>query len=681
MAGSGREAGIDRRRRREDERAEIAVRHTAAGVEEQRGPVWRVRVVVHGVTVTDPQAEIGSRVAWARRSYSLWIPPLTSGYGPAVRAPEPSADAGQDVDPVEVGAVSPPLGGATAAGRGRLGLWLAIISVAAAVGIGARLYGLGDKPIWHDEVYTRIFAAGHQSSDWLEALYVGRPVARDEILAFQRLDPERGPFDTVRGLARDEPQHPPAYYLLARVWMGLFGDGLGPLRALSVLASLLALWAAAWLGRELYAPRGPPDPEERAAAERARWAIAGLVAASPFAVLYAQEAREYAWWSVWVLASSAGLLRGLRVTDADAPRGRQLRAWAGYALLSALGLYTAFSHATVILAQVVFVAWRERGRLTRASVSAASALVVSGLLFLPWALLLAEHLEAFRASMSWSSAIVVPRMEVVTTLMTNLSRPILDLWPVVEGPLAWVAALATVALVVGSLVHFGRRGPRRERALIVLLFVVPVALLVVPDLAVGGIRSFSARYLFPAFLAALVAVAHRLATIERPRLRWGLAALVFGVAALSCARTTSDDVPWIRQLSAGLPAVATAVDATHHPVVVADRERHHPGNILALATQVDPDTTFVLYDFADRDALVARAEAQAGTGAWPPPGVPAGHDVFVYSPVPQLLEALEGAVGTAASAVYRDPYIQCWRLEPPAGAGRAESVRSWGPTP
>ncbi|TNF26497.1 MAG: hypothetical protein EP329_21180, partial [Deltaproteobacteria bacterium] len=447
-----------------------------------------------------------------------------------MRPPDPSADE----RPVRgAAAVIVPRPTPIASRRRPGRFWVAAVGLAALIGVGARCYGLADKPIWHDEVYTRIFAAGHQSGDWIGALYTGQPVDRDAILAFQRLDPARGPLDTVRGLARDEPQHPPAYYLLARVWMGLFGDGLAPLRALSVLASLLAVLAAAWLGREVYAPRGPPNAVAEADALRARWATVGLVAASPFAVLYAQEAREYALWSVWILASSAALLRALRLVAADAPRPRRLRAWAAYAVLTALGLYTAFSHATVILAQVLFVAWRARGRLTRESIGAALALTASALLFLPWALLLAEHLEAFQASMDWSRAIVVPRLEVVATLGSNLSRPLLDLWPVVDGVGPWLAVLATVGLVAASLVHLGRRGPAASRALVVLLFVVPVALLVVPDLAVGGIRSFSARYLFPALLAGLVAVAHRLATVRGPAARRALAGVVLGVTALS----------------------------------------------------------------------------------------------------------------------------------------------------
>ena len=34
----------------------------------------------------------------------------------------------------------------------------------------------------------------------------------------------------IDGLARLDPQHPPLYYVLARLWVGLFGMGTGALR-------------------------------------------------------------------------------------------------------------------------------------------------------------------------------------------------------------------------------------------------------------------------------------------------------------------------------------------------------------------------------------------------------------------------------------------------------------------
>ncbi len=528
----------------------------------------------------------------------------------------------------------------------------------------ARFVGLGDKPIWHDEVYTRIFAAGHHSEEWIQALYVGRPLARDEVLRFQRLGPDRTALDTVRGLARDEPQHPPAYYLLARLWMEVFGDALGTLRALSAIVSLASVLLAWWLARECmrWARAAPPTAPETAPATTVGATFVALVAASPFLVTYAQEAREYALWGASVLASTALLLR--------AERTGRWGAWLGFALVTALGLYTAFAHASVAACQGAWLAGRRiRSRAGwRDWVRAGAALGLAGALFLPWALLLLDHMDAFRASMDWSRAIVVPTGETLATLATNVSRPFVELGAA-EDPSPFAAAMIAlaVALVLWSLVRWIRRGTHGLRALFVLLLVVPVGLLVVPDLLVGGIRSASARYMFPAWLAALWLVAWSLASLGGRR---GLAlrVAVVAVAAASTLGVVSAAVPWSRELSIGLGAVANAINQTERPLVLGDRERHHPGNLLALATLVKPETEFVFLDHPARDAWIARLETEGTQGAtpWPPGGLAGGlaggRTLFVYAPVPQLLRALERAFDRSATPVWEGLHVACWRF-------------------
>ena len=46
-------------------------------------------------------------------------------------------------------------------------------------------------------------------------------------------------------------------------------------------------------------------------------------------------------------------------------------------------------------------------------------------------------------------------------------------------------------------------------------------------------------------------------------------------------------------------------------------------------------------------------------------GVAPDRAVFLYSPVPQLREAMEHAAGRAMTLVYEDLFVQCWRLSPP----------------
>jgi uncharacterized membrane protein len=537
------------------------------------------------------------------------------------------------------------------------GLVLAVI-----FGVWARFAQIGSQPIWHDEVYTRIFAAGYSGPEWGAALYTGGELHAHDLLRFQQTDPARGALDTMAGLARDEPQHPPLYYVLGRAWMSLVGDSLGALRALSALLSLAALAAMWWLMGALRL-RTDTALEADRARHRQRGLAVALLSVSPFFVIYAGEAREYALWSVWVLASHGALLRALSGAQDAEIIAKAVRRWAPYSLLTALGLYTCFSHATVILAQILCVVVVARGRLNRSSLGAVGALTVSALLFLPWAAQLYTHLDAFRASMDWSRAIVVPHAELLRTLAQNLCRPLLDVSDGLDGISAWVGVSVCLGLLATAVAGFARRGPPGARALLLAQMAVPVALLLLPDLLTGGIRSMSTRYLLPSLLMVVLVVAWWLAGLRRRALRWGLWAVVVAVAAVGSVRAVRTPVPWTRALSAALPAVASELNAQADPLVVGDRERHHPGNLMALANQVGPRVRFVLLDHPQRESLIAVLNARAAAGVSGLQGVlPAAGALYLYSPIPQLRMAVEAATGAPGTAVVQDLFAALWRM-------------------
>jgi uncharacterized membrane protein len=496
------------------------------------------------------------------------------------------------------------------------GRWLVAAAVLGmgVLGVGLRFAALDAPVLWHDEVYTRIFVSGYQADDWHGTLYDGVIRDVDEVLAFTRRRPGGTALDTVRGLIADEPQHPPLYYLLARAWTAAVGEGTAALRALSAALGALCVPAAGWLGAEASGSRRPENSRPAA------WAAA-LFAASPFFVAYAQEAREYALWTLLTLLSCATLLRAARRTEA----GADARAdWVLFSLLTALSLYTSLSSAAVIAAQGLH-ALNRGGRVLRWTVGAMAA---SGLAFAPWAGLVWAHREAVRASMAWSTAISVPWTETLGMLARNAARPLVD----GEAALLVVGAVAVALWGLWRL----RSEPGRARSLVALLVAVPVVLLVGPDLLFGGIRSLSARYLTPAWIGVLLALA--LAVERRPRVGGALIVVGLGSALLAVGRVD----PWTKSISRGLPRIAEIVADAPAPLVVGNRERHHPGNLVALCA-----------------LLPARARVQLldHGAAWT---APEGYDVFLYSPIPQQLEALPPDV--RAERVYEDVHASLWRL-------------------
>lgn len=533
-----------------------------------------------------------------------------------------------------------------------------LIALLLGVGVGFRFCGLGagDKLLWHDEVYTQLFAAGAQAREWRAQIYTGEPIAVEAIQALMRNRPARTVGDTIRGLAADEPQHPPLYYILARLTVSHIGDDIATLRGLSAVLSLAAFPALFWLCRELFG------------SQKIAWLSAGLLAVSPFFVLYAQEAREYSLWSALILLSSAALLRAVRLSEAvraispeefAAPAGRRAvfrerAAWLLFALLTTLSLYTSFANVSVLLTHGLFVLLHTRWRITRASLHAALAAGLAGLLFLPWAILLLKNLDAFLVSMAWSRIISIPQTELFTALAWNVSRAILDA-PETPDLANHVVVGLTVTLILAAFYALAKRAePNPNRWFVLLLFGVPILMLLGPDALLGGIRSVSGRYLTPAWLAVICALGYLSgASVLRPVLERALYAGLIVAGLASCYLNAGRFVVWSKGVSSRLPEVAAIVNTRPSPLVVGNFERHHPGNLLALSYLLKPDAELQFLPAHD--------------GYVPPPGRP---HIFLYSPIREFRLALEKNHGVKTRLLARDLYFELWEAIPHTPARR-----------
>ena len=523
-----------------------------------------------------------------------------------------------------------------------------------ALGVLLRLYGLSEKIVWHDEVATRVLAAGATLGAQMQGLYSGQVLTAAQVLQYQQVQQFSPVFELIMDLARHDPQHPPLYYVLAKVWVDLWGDSVFALRTLSVVFSALGLLAMYWLMRELTASR-------RAAA------LALLfISMSPLFILYGQEAREYALWSLALLLSSAALLRALRLSRS--PGSSAYRAWLLYGGCTLIAVYTSLTSLSLILVQILYVAAITRLRWTRGLQGFIASQCAIGLLFLPWALNLLRNFEAFSASMAWSSVIVIPRTAVLRILSLNVTRNVFDFWPeVVQDqwlPIA-CSAVCTTAIVVAAMWVF-RRTQRETRLYLLLLLVLPTAMLLVPDLLFGGIRSSNARYLMPVWLGVIAvlalaldqAFAHLESVSASERFYTGRGVLkalvwlgVLCVVALAMATNilhARQQAPWTKSLSISLPEVASIVNQSAHPLIVGNQERHHPGNLFALANLLKPEAKMQFVPIAQESTWTLPAHQGA---------------VYLYSPTDQFRHALEKNNQVKTRLVAEDLFLQLWIVE------------------
>ena len=539
----------------------------------------------------------------------------------------------------------------------------AVVLVVAFVLLGfvLRLYGLEQKIVWHDEVATRVLAAGATMAAQMQGLYQAQVMTVGQVLQYQQVQQGTSVLALIADLARHDPQHPPLYYVLAKVWVDLWGDSVYALRTLSVLFSTLSLPAMYWLMREL------------AASRRAATLAVMLMCVSPLFILYGQEAREYALWTLALLLSSAALLRALRLSAGALPTAQ--RAWLLYGCCLLMAVSTSLSTLSLILVQVLYVAFVTRLRLARALYGLVISLSAVGLLFLPWTLNLLRNFEAFSASMAWSSVIVIPRTAVLRILSLNVTRNVFDFWPdvVQDQWLPITASAVCVTAIVAACVWVFRHAQRETRLYLSFLLVLPTAMLLVPDLLFGGIRSSNARYLMPVWLGVIAVMAIALdRAFERvgqglvygrssgdQRVfcsRQGLVRVLLWSAVLclvTLSMTTNilharQQAPWTKSLSISLPEVAKIINQSANPLIVGNQERHHPGNLFALANLLKPETKMQLVPIA----LESSWRLPEHKGA-----------VYLYSPTDQFRHALEQNKHVKTMLVAEDLFLQLWRVE------------------
>jgi uncharacterized membrane protein len=377
------------------------------------------------------------------------------------------------------------------------------------LGIFFRFAYLDRKVYGLDESFTSLRISGFSEAEVVQDLSRTRVLGLEEFQKYQRYSPERSVLGTVTGLASEEPQHPPLYYVLARLWAGCLGDAVAVTRALPALISLLAFPCMYWLCRELFPYR-----------VTIAWLAVALLAVSPFHVAYAQEARQYSLWTVTILLSSAALLRALRVNTWSS--------WLLYAVTVVISFYTFLFSVLVVAGHALYVAAVERFRLNQTSIRFVTAGVLGLAPFVPWLVNMAGNWSRVQHTTNWGASEQVPAGERLVGLVRgwarHAGRPFFDLNVLPDSPAGqrmlqvFFTGLCVVVVAV-ALIHLWRTTDLRAWFFVFTLIGVPAAGLVLQDLLLkgqSGGASLVGRYVIPCFLGFELAVAHLLASALAP---------------------------------------------------------------------------------------------------------------------------------------------------------------------
>lgn len=363
--------------------------------------------------------------------------------------------------------------------------WLGLIILAA---LALRLTRLDFQPLWGDEGWSFYFA-------WMS------------------------PGQLLSATAQDI--HPPLYYLLLSGWLGLAGSTAVAGRLFSVMVGTLLVplgyrSARHWFG------------------VRAGLLAAGLTACAPLAIYYAQEVRMYGLVTVLSLASMYFFSRGLNGA-ANARSTRWLKL--GYVLSTAAALYTMYYAVFIPLAQLVYllILSRRRGApFARQCRQSLGALLLVGLLYLPWVVYAAPRLIAYvqgKQAAEGYLALAAPQFvgsHLVAFSLGHLAPGLA--W------LGWATLLAVLVAILGA-----------RRILVICYLLIP--------LAAGYVINLVYPFAPPYFERTLLLAAPAWWLLMGAGLAW------LSGTPLAPGQSHGSQATWRRPLALGLAAVLLAAQA------------------------------------------------------------------------------------------------------------------------
>lgn len=480
--------------------------------------------------------------------------------------------------------------------------WRYFLVIILAIGIFFRFVNLDQKVYWHDETITSVRLSGYTKDEFAEKVTNGKVIKIEDLQKYQQPNPNKSLFATIRSLAIENPEHPPLYYMLARLWVQSFSNGqtqpIAPIqlvRSFSAAMSLLAFPLMYWLCRELFE------------LPLTGWVAIALLAVSPFHVVYAQEARGYSLWTVTILLSSAALLRAMRLSKSGAKSPIN---WGIYTITLILGLYTSLLSGMVAVGQGIYVIVSEKFKFSQTVIAYLVASFLGFLAFFPWLFLMVTNFD----DIDWIGN-EIPLLSWVTRLLLNLNALFVDLASCYKDqfidvkngydsiqlnfnePLLY-ASIPILLTISYAIYWLCCKTPKRVWIFILILMGTTALPLLLKDTLGEGQRSTISRYLIPCYLGIQLTVAYLLSTkitsistnIQQQKFWRIVLVMLISGGILSCTISAQADTWWNKYSSYYNPPVAEIINKTTQPLVISS----NPIRLTSLSYMLDPKVRLML---------------------------------------------------------------------------------------
>ncbi|VXD24333.1 glycosyltransferase family 39 protein [Planktothrix paucivesiculata] len=525
-----------------------------------------------------------------------------------------------------------------------LRLFLIIVII---IGVAFRFVALDGKIYWHDEVYTTLRAAGYTGQEFTQEFYQNRIVSPIDLLKYQQLKPGSTPLDTLNSLATEDPQHSPFYFLLARVWMFLFGHSIIASRVLPALISLISLPFMYLLAWELFQ-----------SSQTALLATAFL-ALSPFDILFAQTARQYSLLTLLVIASGYALLKAVH--------WRHPLFWAGYSLACIFGLYTHVLFGLTIIGHGAYIlllsmessrSFRNRKRFPFSPLllEFLAAIAIAILAFSPWLIILISNLQRAMDVTNWSSN-SISLLNLSKFWILSFTALFVDINFDFNSIQMYLLRLPFILLILLALFQISQQTNRKTRLFIWTSILVPFFMLALPDILLGGGRSGVTRFLISCFPAIQLAVAYLFSThiksnknslIDGEIIWRSLLAIVFTFSLISISMSANSQSWWHQIPSYENPQIAQELNKNKSATVIVDHGSYYTnlGNIISLSYELNPDIKLLMVNSEPNLLLL-----------------PIGPKVFVLNPSEELRQTIKNENYQLEKVEKVDQKSRLWELK------------------
>ncbi len=470
--------------------------------------------------------------------------------------------------------------------------WRCLIIALLVLGVFFRFVNLESKIYGLDETYTSLRISGYTEAEQVQDFSNRPKITIKDIQKYQGTNSERNVIGTVKGLAVEEPQHPPLYYVMARFWAQWLGNSVAVTRSLPALISLLAFPCLYWLCLELFE------------SPLTGWVAVALLAVSPFHVVYAQEARQYSLWTVTILLSSAALLRAMRL--------KTKISWSIYAVSLATGFYTFLLSGLVAAGHGIYVAVIEKFRFSHNFISYLVASGLGTLAFSPWGWAVINNWERVKHTTNWDANKQFSKQYLGDLLRGWIRQPgrvFFDLNLSPHDPFTYripqfLFTGVCLVLVAASLSCLYRTTQKRNWLFVFTLIGGTGLGLILQDLILKGQEGQASaipRYVIPCYLGFQIAVAHLFVykltcgslNLRQQKLWKSALAVIVSGGVISCTLSSQAEVWWNKggpdYLRDNLSA-ARLINQSNHPLLISDS---NCWGLMFISHLIDPEVQLI----------------------------------------------------------------------------------------